>query len=162
MAFRAAGTAGFPQLFRRLWFRYLLEFLEKRLTGDASTPDRQLMYMPWHCDLGLLKPHVPRDVFARFAKVQRYCRSYTQPGAKCGWGYDFTMSRLTRSLSPGQLNGACSVTAPGNAGQFRRPSCRRPFKGRPVVPVFLISGSASVHLATPAIVIVVNATAQIL
>jgi hypothetical protein len=61
---------------------YLLEYLEKRLTGDAWTLGRQLMYMPWHCDLGLLKPHVPRDVFARFAKVQRYCRSRMQPGAK--------------------------------------------------------------------------------
>jgi len=61
---------------------YLLEYLEKRLTGDAWTIGRQLMYLPWNCDLDLLKPHIPHDVFVRFAKVQRYCRSRIQPGTK--------------------------------------------------------------------------------
>jgi len=61
---------------------YLLEYLEERLEGDAWTIGRQLMYMPWQCDLDLLKPHVPRDVFVRFAKLRRYCRSLIQPGTK--------------------------------------------------------------------------------
>lgn len=82
MASRVAGTVGFPHSIKRLWFMYLLEYLEKRLTGDAWTIGRQLMYLPWHCDLDLLKPHIPRDVFVRFAKVQRYCRSRIQPGTK--------------------------------------------------------------------------------
>ena len=125
MASRVAGTVGFPHSIKRLWFMYLLEYLEKRLTGDAWTIGRQLMYLPWHCDLDLLKPHIPRDVFVRFAKVQRYCRSRIQPGTKArilGLRFRYVALDAFVVTSPTQF----VFTGSGTIGAFKailRTSC---------------------------------------